>query len=172
MLSLNRFKAWGLRNAGKTDHKATRSVFAQAYRQMGQEDIFRKALNEKAWKVSFEGERAEDAGGPYNESINDFCEELQSSVLPLFIKCPNQRSGVGVNREKFVPSPSATKPLHLSLYEFLGKLMGLAMRTGTLLNLDLPSIIWKPLVDEEVTEEIGRAVQQECRDRSRMPSSA
>jgi len=73
-------------------------------------------------------------------------------VLPLFILCPNGREGVGQNRDKYVPRPSATKPLHLSMFEFLGQLMGLAIRTTELLNLDLPSIVWKSLVNDEITE--------------------
>ena len=37
------------------------------------------------------------------------------------------------------------------MYNFVGKLMGLALRTGNLLNMDLPSLVWKHLVGETVT---------------------
>ena len=39
------------------------------------------------------------------------------------------------------------------MYEFVGKLMGVAIRTNNTLELDLPSIVWKPLVGQEL--EIG-----------------
>ena len=40
----------------------------------------------RAWSVEFVGEGSTDAGGPYNESITQMCEELMSSALPLFIR--------------------------------------------------------------------------------------
>lgn len=39
------------------------------------------------------------------------------------------------------------------MYEFVGKLMGVAIRTNNTLELDLPSIVWKPLVGQDL--EIG-----------------
>lgn len=56
------------------------------------------------------------------------CTELQSKALPLLIPCPNTVTDKGQNREKFVFNPSATSPTHLGMFEFLGKLMGLALR--------------------------------------------
>jgi len=37
------------------------------------------------------------------------------------------------------------------MYAFVGKLMGMAIRGGHMLNLDLPSMLWKPLVGQVVT---------------------
>jgi len=108
--------------------------------------------------VKFVGEHSSDAGGPYRSSINGYCDELQSSLLPLFIRCPNGRAGVGMNREKWIPSPFARSPLHLAMFEFLGKLMGLAMRTSNLLDLNFPSIVWKPLVYQRVGPDDVRAI--------------
>jgi len=36
------------------------------------------------------------------------------------------------------------------MYAFVGKLMGMAIRGGHILNLDLPSMLWKPLVGDVV----------------------
>ena len=47
---------------------------------------------------------------------------------------------------KFIPGARRTDYLSLKKYEFLGRLMGMAVRTGVKLVLDLPSIFWKPLV--------------------------
>jgi hypothetical protein len=111
--------------------------------------------------VEFQGEGAEDAGGPYRESMSYMCQELQSeqNVLSLFIPCPNAREGTGQNIDQWVVNPSAIDILSLAQYEFVGKLMGVAIRTGNLtvfvieltiegepLNLNLSSFFWKQMV--------------------------
>ena len=40
----------------------------------------------------------------------------------------------------------------MSLYEFIGILMGCCIRTGTHLALDLPKMFWKLLVAEHITD--------------------
>jgi len=37
------------------------------------------------------------------------------------------------------------------MYAFVGKLMGVAIRGKHMLNLDLPSIVWKQLVGADIT---------------------
>jgi hypothetical protein len=51
-----------------------------------------------------------------------------------------------------VPRTNSTSSLHISLFEFVGKLMGLALRTHEYLDLNLPSIVWKMLVGQEVDD--------------------
>jgi len=70
-------------------------------------------------------------------------------VLPLFVQCANKQVGVGDNRDKFVPRPSSRAPPMLELYAFLGRIMGVALRTGILMPLDLPSFFWKQMVAEQ-----------------------
>lgn len=58
-------------------------------------------------------------------------QEEQEDVLPLFVPCPNRQQavqliGVGENRDKFILKPSSNTPEHLEMFEFLGKLMGIA----------------------------------------------
>ena len=144
---IDRFKALRIKQKNKCDLNARKTIFGQLFRLLKDKDIFRVTRTSRALKVSFAGEHSTDVGGPYRQMITDICDELQSSRLPLFIPCPNNRAKVGMNQEKWVPTPSNIRPLYLQLYEFIGKLMGLAMRSGDFLNLDLPSIIWKNLVD-------------------------
>jgi E3 ubiquitin-protein ligase HERC2 len=73
------------------------------------------------------------------------CADLHSSWVPLFIPCPNAK-GFGENQDKWIPNPLSLTSLHLSMYAFVGKLMGIAIRGKHILNLDLPSIVWKQLV--------------------------
>ena len=66
--------------------------------------------------------------GPYRSSYSTYCRELQSPVLTLLARVPNGRLGVGNNRDAFLPNPGATSALELQMFEFLGKLMGIAAR--------------------------------------------
>ncbi len=76
------------------------------------------------------------------------CSELQSEVLPLLIPCPNKRAGLGLNQDKWILNPACDK---LDLFRFLGKIIGIAVRNQIFLNLNLPPIVWKTLVDLPVT---------------------
>lgn len=100
--------------------------------------------------------------GPYRESFAEYCSELQSDRLPLFIRCPNAVNDVGINREKWVPNPTIDsgggengarggRGLHLEMLSFLGRLMGVAIRSNQPLDLDFPSIVWKQLVRSPIT---------------------
>ena len=104
--------------------------------------------------------RATDAGGPYRNVLEQAGIELQSNILPLFIKTPNSVYMESANQDLFVPRPSSTSAQHLQMYEFIGKLMGLAIRTKNLWNLSLPSIVWKALVQEEITDADVRGVDE------------
>jgi len=102
-----------------------------------------------AIKIVFKGENVQGEGGPYRQFFTDVSKEMQG-VLPLFIQCPNAQQGLGENRDKWLVSPSADSPLYLSMLEFFGRLMGLSVRTGALLTMDLPPIFWKRLVGQKV----------------------
>jgi hypothetical protein len=102
-----------------------------------------------AIKIVFKGENVQGDGGPYRQFFTDVSKELQG-VLPLLIPCPNAQQIEGENRDKFIINPSLQTSNDIALFEFIGKLMGLAIRTGVLLTLDLPTTIWKPLVGSKV----------------------
>jgi len=46
------------------------------------------------------------------------------------------------------------------MFEFLGKLFGIAIRTKSYMSLDLPSIVWKPLVNQQV--DISDVLAMDC----------
>ena len=96
-----------------------------------------------------------------------------SCGLHLLVPCPNQRLARGANQDKWLPRPSsATAGIGmrgvgagdysgggasaapgvggqaLKMLKFLGALMGASLRTDSALELDLPSLVWKPLVGE------------------------
>ena len=109
------------------------------------------------FEVEFQQEQVVGEGGPYRQYFSDVGRELvdqsPQSASPLFIACPNKQSQVGDSRDKFVIAPAATSSLHLQMFEFVGLLFGLCIRTGVRLPIDLPSFVWKPLVGDELTAE-------------------
>ncbi len=98
-----------------------------------------------------------DTGGPYREVFDSVCVELQSAVVPLFVPCANNKADAGDGRDQFVPCvlPSADqgngRATRLAAYNFVGQLLGLAIRSQNLLPLNWPSLVWKQLVNDPVT---------------------
>ena len=79
------------------------------------------------------------------------CEELQNGSLPLLMLTPNGRDEAGTNRDCFILNPSACSDQHLKMFHFLGVLMGIAVRTGSPLSLNLAEPVWKQLVGLSLT---------------------
>ena len=97
------------------------------------------------------GESVDDCGGGYSESIAEMCDELQNGSLPLLIPTPNGRDDNGTNRDCFLLNPMADSPLHMNMFRFLGILMGIAIRTGSPLSLNLAEPVWKQLAGISLT---------------------
>ena len=108
-------------------------------------------LPHRIWKVKFVGESVDDVGGGYSESIAEMCEELQNGAVPILIPTPNGREETGVNRDCFILNPEATSPIHLNMFRFLGVLLGIAIRSGSPVDLQLAPPVWKQLVGETLT---------------------
>ncbi|KAL6073675.1 HECT domain-containing protein [Balamuthia mandrillaris] len=135
------------------DVSSFNGIFAQAFHQLNDLDPQQLRNNQQAWNVHFEGESGVDVGGVFRDSLTEFCDEICSSYFPLFIKTPNAQDQQGSFRDSYVPNPSpaTSTPLALAMFEFVGKLMGAALRTKELLPLNLPSMIWNRMVNMEVT---------------------
>uniref|UniRef100_A0A7S0DIF5 Uncharacterized protein n=1 Tax=Amorphochlora amoebiformis TaxID=1561963 RepID=A0A7S0DIF5_9EUKA len=145
----------------KTDHKGRRSLFGQFYRatkSMDQERLYKISKDERAFSVRDIHMSVADAGGPYRDYVSKMMKEVQDPVLPLFIKCPNGRNGVGENRNCVVPRSSSTSAVCLDMYETLGKFMGMVMRSKNLVSLDFPGLVWKRLIRDTITEYDVRAI--------------
>lgn len=129
-----------------------KTAFGQAFTQLQNTDpmAFRRpkpngAEPHFAMRVLFQKENVQGDGGPYRQFFTDIAKEL-AEVLPLLVPCPNAQTKIGNNRDKFVVTPSSNSNTYLKMYRFIGQLMGMAMRTGVMLAIDLPSFFWKPLV--------------------------
>ena len=96
---------------------------------------------------------ATDYGGPYRDVWSTAYDELQSNSINLFIKTPNNKNEVGSRRDRYIPNPTANLEINYDMYEFLGKLMGYAICSGTLINMNIHPIVWKLLLSTEITFE-------------------
>ncbi|KDO29266.1 hypothetical protein SPRG_19926 [Saprolegnia parasitica CBS 223.65] len=139
------------------------SVFSQCFAQLQtlQGSLLRG--HDRAFKCQFVGEFGDDFGGLYRECLAQMSTELQSNMLPLLQPCPNQVHKVGENREFFVPNIHLRNdPKLIQMAEFLGKLMGIAIRSKTPLDLNLPPVVWKFLVDQPVTRVDIESIHHGC----------
>eukprot|EP01138_Halocafeteria_seosinensis_P006927 gb/GECG01007085.1/.p1 GENE.gb/GECG01007085.1/~~gb/GECG01007085.1/.p1 ORF type:complete len:4254 (+),score=533.57 gb/GECG01007085.1/:1-12762(+) len=120
---------------------------------------------ESLFKVEYTGEDGMDWGGLYRDCLTRALDDLfpssidsslpGSSRVPvpsvdLFIPCPNQMKGAGENTDKWVPNASHTSPLALSMFRFVGRLMGIALRHKSYLPFDVAPLIWARIIQRPV----------------------
>lgn len=155
-VKVKRRRAQVFKDSGKVDHKGEYTIFGQIWRTLKNNNYNSLKKNEsssQAWHTHLIGEGAYDAGGPYRESITNLCQELMHKVLPLFIPTQNNKNDHGLGRDCWTVNPSATSPTHLEMFEFVGALMGMAFRSGQILDLKLTSFFYKGLAGEPLTIE-------------------
>lgn len=160
-LTINRLRSRSLPQAGHGSGICD-TVFGQTHELLRDQGprVFR--TNKRMWSVVFMGEGAEDVGGPYREHLGDMCRELMSTALPLFVPSANNSNNTGTHRDAYVPNPAATSELHLSMYTFLGRLMGGAMRGGEPLNLMLPPLFWTLLSTQRADDADLACIDKLC----------
>ncbi|XP_018562377.1 E3 ubiquitin-protein ligase HERC2 isoform X2 [Anoplophora glabripennis] len=152
VIELNRIQVKRSRSrGGLAGVDGMKSVFGQMVSKLPLLTSETLALPHRVWKVEFVGESVDDCGGGYSESIAEMCDELQNGSLPLLIPTPNGRDEAGVNRDCFILNPLAKTCLNLNMFRFLGVLMGIAIRTGSPLSLNLAEPVWKQLAGIDLT---------------------
>ena len=142
------------------------SVMRQLYKALADVPLLRSKSKGKgmmAWQVSFVGEGGDDYGGLFRESIRELAADLQQPQphpTALFLVSPNCRATAGgtIGREAYVPNPwvcvrgSPGQRAHFrQQFAFLGKVMGAGLRTSNPLGLDLPLLVWKRFLRQDVT---------------------
>ncbi|KFQ01928.1 E3 ubiquitin-protein ligase HECTD3, partial [Leptosomus discolor] len=106
------------------------------------------------WECEFITEGIIDSGGGFRDSLSDVSEELCPSSgdvsvpLPFFVRTSNQGNSSSDTRDMYVPNPSCKD---FPKYEWIGQLMGAALRSKEFLILALPALVWKQLAGEEVS---------------------
>jgi hypothetical protein len=138
------------------ENEGENTMFNQAFEQLRENAhlIFR-LKNERLWRAKYVEMHSIDQGGPYRDSITAICSDICSTRLPLFILCPNGQTNNGFNRDCWIPNVfPANKPISDKLkrqYQFIGQLIGMAIRKENYLNLKFPPLLWKQLIGEEIT---------------------
>ncbi|KAM4596308.1 putative E3 ubiquitin-protein ligase HERC1 isoform 3-T3 [Fundulus diaphanus] len=128
-----------------TRGRKCKPIFVQIARQVVKLNASDLRLPSRAWKVKLVGEGADDAGGVFDDTITEMCQELETGVVDLLIPSPNASAEVGYNRDRFLFNPSACLDEHMLQFKFLGILMGVAIRTKKPLDLHLAPLVWKQL---------------------------
>ena len=166
-LSSNNYHHFNARNSfeGMT-------IFEQAFEQLGSlPDSHLRIFGEVVFKCKMLGLSVEGTG-PYRQILTDICEELQLPGLvsgsPL-IKNPNRRLDAHApNRDTVLTNPSAGSRRSLAMLEFLGKLIGVAIRnssSNTVLPLQFTNVFWKQISRERMTRKDLRGVDCYLYDR-------
>ena len=158
IIKVDRFKANNFydkynENIDKTpDIELKETIFGQIFshykKKEGKNFILKRS--DRLFSIDLVGEKAIDEGGPYHEIISCMCNELQSEYLDLFIKTPNNKNNLGQLRDKYIINPNSNQNIHKEAYEFIGKLMALAISSGEVLNLNLHPLIWKKILENEI----------------------
>ncbi|CAH1268469.1 HERC2 [Branchiostoma lanceolatum] len=152
VIELNRIQVKRSRSkGGLAGPDGIKSVFGQMCSKMASFTPDSLLLPHRVWKVKFIGESVDDCGGGYSESIAEMCDELQNGSTPLMCLTPNGREESGANRDCFILNPHAKGPTHMNMFRFLGILMGIAIRTGSPLSLNLAEPVWKQLAGMPLT---------------------
>jgi hypothetical protein len=155
-LVLDNSKALMSQEKEERDPSTSQNCFVQAFQQLHTKEstIFRCAAgSDRVFQTSFVGESGIDAGGVFREGLSRITEDLFSEHFNLLLLCPNAQQAVHSNTEKFVPNPQHNgSALATQMFEFLGKLMALSIRTKMYLPFEFPPLIWKKLVGEAVDE--------------------
>ncbi|XP_077942009.1 putative E3 ubiquitin-protein ligase HERC1 isoform X9 [Gasterosteus aculeatus] len=128
-----------------TRGRKCKPIFVQIARQVVKLNASDLRLPSRAWKVKLVGEGADDAGGVFDDTITEMCQELETGVVDLLIPSPNATAEVGYNRDRFLFNPSTCLDEHVIQFRFLGILMGVAIRTKKPLDLHLAPLVWKQL---------------------------
>ncbi|XP_054728194.1 probable E3 ubiquitin-protein ligase HERC2 [Anastrepha obliqua] len=153
VIELNRIQVKRSRNKsgnGLAGIDGMKSVFGQMVQKLPLLTQEALSLPHRVWKVKFVGESVDDCGGGYSESIAEMCDELQNGSVPLLITTPNGRGEAGANRDCFLLDPTLSSVLQMNMFRFLGVLMGIAVRTGSPLSLNLAETVWRQLAGEQL----------------------
>ena len=144
-----------IKNLLKNNLSDKESLFLQAFNQYKYYDISSYRAKKFpgdpkiAFKVIFKNEFVQGLGGPYRQFFSDISKEL-NEYLPLIIETQNNINNKGEYKDCYTINPSYNGINALDQYEFLGVLMGICIRTGVHLTLDLCSLVWKQIVNEKI----------------------
>ena len=123
----------------------------------------------RTFKISFKGEAGLDLGGPYRAIFNDWMNEVFSEHLRLFIPSPNNAEKAMVGNDLWLPLPGNQS---YADYRLFGRLLGMALRGEIPLDLRLPGMVWKHLIEapRNCTEDLNQIDTRAAQFLQRVPA--
>ena len=129
--------------------------FNQVFEQYLQVDpacfrVKRFDLVHVAFKIKYLNELVQGLSGPYRQFFSDIVNELENSDK-INLLCPTQNNlnKKGEYKDKYTINPKSEE---FAQFEFLGILMGLCIRTGVYLPINLCSLVWKKIIGEKIVK--------------------
>ncbi|CAK4812184.1 unnamed protein product [Aphanomyces euteiches] len=151
-ITLDRLRALESREDREVEPSASECFFAQAFRQLHVVDpkLFRRKIDSKGrlFSVKFRGEEGVDWGGVYREGTNSMVDDLFAPHFNLFLLCPNGQHNTGLNRGMYLPNSKCTSPVTIQMFEFVGKLVGISLRTKGDFPFAFCPLVWKILLKQ------------------------
>lgn len=138
LVTVNRMIA--LENRNGTRPHFENSFIGQILRQYKDPAAFRSP-----WKVRFEGEKAEDAGGPGRELITEASEDIVSRNTGLFVEFGTDNLLIPVSSKMLENAPA--------MYHMVGVILGIIIRSCVVQNFAFPPFFWKFMCTGELTIE-------------------
>ena len=150
---VSRNKAMTFADNGGIDHEAKKSIFGQVVREMENRcpsmSCFRMhSTDDQCWRVNFKGEGSDDYGGPFRDCLVNIANEMESGVVPLFIKSPNNRMEHGTYRDCYILNGKSKSPSHLLMLKYLGGLIGFAILSKSPIPFNFAPIVWKQIIGD------------------------
>lgn len=78
-------------------------------------------------------------------------KELETGVMPLLTKSPNNSNEFGSNRECFILDFTSKSPTHLELFKFVGGMIAFGIMSKSPIPFNFAPTVWKQLLSEEMT---------------------
>jgi len=151
-IQVNRRKAMAFADEGNIDHEGRYSIYGQILQQLKQHgpsdwsNFRKKNVDGRIYRINFKGEGSIDAGGPFRDSLSNIVAEMESGLVPLLIKSPNNRNDFGSNRDCFILDPSSKSPAHLEMFKYLGAFIGFGILSKSPIPLNLAPTVWKQIL--------------------------
>lgn len=145
---VSRGKAMMFADTGAVDHEAKHSILGQIVQELESRNpemtCFRHhSTDDMCWKVNFKGEGSMDYGGPFRDCLVNIARELETGIVPLFIKTPNNRNEHGTYRDCYILNPKSKSPSHLKMLKYLGGLIAFAIMAKSPIPFNFAPIVWK-----------------------------
>ncbi|GFO01128.1 HECT domain-containing e3 ubiquitin protein ligase 4 [Plakobranchus ocellatus] len=144
-----------LESIGTGEKSIQASILCQAYRQLSTLSSRKLCVRlacggdpTYSFNVRMTGEEVHGTSGSFRHFLWQVARELQSSGLSLLMTCPGSgtSSGAGNMKGRLILKTGKMTYPEENLLIFIGQLLGITIRAGIPLGLDLLSTVWKLLV--------------------------